>query len=152
MQKNAIYFVFLITLFCSCSKDTSTTDGFSEATKDILLACRANPLQDADTIRQQLIGNWKLIGYACSGCAGYGPTTANITFTADGGQFNYKSEFEEVNFNFDWQVEENTAFGGEFLLKTEPTHFALTMSNFCAGYMSHDTRAGSGTLHIYEKQ
>lgn len=152
MQKSLVYLAFLFFLLMSCTKDKAQMVTFTEEVKAILLDCRAHPLEDVDSIGQQLIGNWTLIGYDCSFCTPHANPVASITFTENGGQFQYKTELEEVNFNFDWQLKDNRDSGGEIMLTTDPKHYGLTMSNFCKGYMSHDRRALDGTLHIYEKQ
>lgn len=152
MQKTLIFLLLATLIFISCQKDDQTkVFQLSETTKNILQECRANPLEEMEAIRSQLIGDWKLIGYACSFCVPHKPPTAAITFTEDGGFFEYEGEFSSASFTFEWELELDTTYGN-FSLKTEPYHHGLFMSNFCDGFMSHDTRAGDGALHLYEKQ
>lgn len=155
MQKTFFFplLILLAVLANSCQKDDlAGTDVFhlSKRAQSILLDCRANPLKTAEAIKLQLLGNWELIGYACSHCVPHSPPTASITFTGLGGHFEINGEFTNDSFDFAWELQDNGR--GTFLLKTAPFHHGLIMTNFCKGYMSHDARPGDGAVFLYKKR
>jgi hypothetical protein len=135
----------------SCKKDEPVDVlTISAETRAILDNCRNDPLILETSIKNQLIGNWELFSYACAGCVPHAPPTASIRFTENGGTYRYDSEFENVNFDFVWELVPHA--GGDLILNTDPAHYGLAMTNFCPDFMFQDSRAGDGTMHLYKKE
>ncbi|MCB0631566.1 MAG: hypothetical protein KDD15_17595 [Lewinella sp.] len=151
MRRTLVILSLLLLFVASCKKD-DPADIFTLSAEAIAIIdnCQNDPLILEGSIKNQLIGEWELFAYACTGCVPHAPPTATISFTDQGGVYQYQVEDENINFDFVWELTVDPGTG-ELFLQTTPAHYGLAMTHFCPDYMFQDSRAADGTLHLYKK-
>ena len=142
----------------SCSDDDLfelQNDGFvSEAEAEILKDClTSTPFVDTTELRNNLLGYWQLVGYACGFCpADSEAPEASITFSQNTGVLRYELEEESVTLDFNWSLSFiDGTFGRPFFLETEPTHPALNIKVFCEEFIYFNDTAFDGPMFLYQK-
>jgi hypothetical protein len=149
--------LFLMTLiFGACVNELELQDDLriSDEEQEVLEACQKEAITTQKQIEANLIGHWKLVGYACGFCASGEVPRASASFTANSGTFTYKGANEDIDQTFTWSIVESTNIFGEevFALKTEPVAYNLAMNNFCKDYMTYNSTPVDGPMYIYAKQ
>ncbi|MEZ4951351.1 MAG: hypothetical protein R2879_15090 [Saprospiraceae bacterium] len=119
---------------------------------EIRTECSNNLLTSKSEITQNLIGEWKLVGYG----AGWVPSTSmpcsEFTFTASNLVVNFHNSWVDTTINYTWSVEEDQNTG-HFYLDTEPSLITgFQINNFCKEFMYFDYKPLDGDLQIYQKQ
>lgn len=157
-MNSKIFLFFLILAFvgfsCEDSLKLEEDVRISNEELEVLEDCQSTPITTIKQIEGNLIGNWKLVGYACGNCIDGRSPKVSISFRADEGRIQYEDEFEEFDEAFTWQVEEsNNIFGEKVLaLKTKPVFSGLFADVFCQNYMAYNNTPVDGPLLIYTKQ
>lgn len=154
------YLISLITilLLSQCNKDLTSPECIlsQEDAFTALENCRADVIPEASNIADNLIGEWKLVGYGCGFCGPHTPPEAYIALTETKGILTFKDDFDgDTLLTFDWRLEQITNTLEEkatYRFKTEPSHYALNMDIFCDAFMFFDERPFDGSLFLYQKQ
>ncbi|GAB5554348.1 MAG: hypothetical protein Sapg2KO_39390 [Saprospiraceae bacterium] len=149
-----IFALAFIGLGCEDSLKLEEDVRISEEEIEVLEDCQNNPIRTQKQIEANLIGNWKLVGYACGNCIDGKSPRASITFRAEEGRIQYDDGFEQIDAEFSWRIEaSNNIFGEPTLaLKTEPILPGLFAEVFCQDYMAYNNTPVDGPLLIYAKQ
>lgn len=149
-----ILLLLILTFSCEdglqLEEDTRISNEEIEAIED----CQSEAIETQKQIEENLIGTWKLVGYACGNCIDGKAPTATISFQANEGRIQYEDEFEQIDGDFTWSIEESTNIFGDpvLALKTKPFYPGLFAEVFCKDYMSYNATPVDGPLLIYKKQ
>jgi len=147
-----------ILLFSQCEKKLTSPECIlsSEDTFAALQDCRNDVIPEKADIAQNLVGDWKLVGYGCGFCGPHTPPEAYLIITETKGIMTFEDQFDgDTLLNFEWYLEEITNTIEEkatYRFKTEPSHYALNMDIFCDEFMFFDERPFDGSLYLYQKQ
>jgi hypothetical protein len=124
----------------------------SQEEENIRTDCSNNLLSSKSEITQNLIGEWKLVGYG----AGWIPSTSmpcsEFSFSPSNLVVHYHDSWIDTTINYTWTVEEDQN-SGHFFLDTEPSLITgFQINNFCKDFMYFDYMPLDGNMHIYQKQ
>ncbi len=156
--KHYLFSCFTILLLSQCTKELTSVDCLLslEETMPILEDCLNNSNLDTLAIKENLIGDWKLVGYGCGFCQPHTPPEAFLQINQNKGVLIFKDEaLGDKVLTFDWWLEQriNNIDGNAFYtFKTEPFDHALQMNVFCSEFMFFDHRPSDGLLMLYQKQ
>lgn len=151
-----LLFFILVCIGLSCEDSLKLEEDVRISNEElaVLEDCQNKPISTIKQIEENLIGNWKLVGYACGNCIDGRSPKVSISFQPGEGRIQYEDEFEKFDEGFTWRVEEsNNIFGEKVLaLKTKPIFSGLFADVFCQNYMAYNNTPVDGPLLIYAKQ
>ena len=156
--KLSLLFLLLISLFaCDNSLELENDGALSVEERAVMEECQAAEILTKKQIEENLIGNWRLVGYSCGFCAFSVAPTASADFQSDrSGRFIYNGGNGETAQDFTWSIIDTLGFDDNptFLLQTEPEIHQLDMTVFCQDYMfnSDDNVIADLPIFIYAKQ
>ena len=133
---------------CHFEQNDKNQDGVLDATeKAMLKECIKNKFTSKSEIENNLIGEWKLVGFG--GLSNTQPCVY-ITITADELTFEYKNTYRDTTTIHSWEVEEiNTT---SFRLITFSDYIEeLSISKFSSIYMFKSPSIVGGSTYIYQK-
>ena len=157
-MNNKILFLMLSIVLsgfaCENGLELADDTRISDEEFEVLEDCQNQSIKTAKQIEENLIGKWRLVGYACGKCVRGSAPSATIHFQPNGGQYKYEDEFETIDQGFTWRIEKTTnLFGEEILaLSTNPLLPGLAAEVFCQNYMTYNNTPVDGPLLIYGKQ
>ena len=156
---NIIVFLMIAILTIQCGKEeVNKGDDEILPTKEeqkIIQDCKENGLSSIKEVSDNLMGEWKQIGYGCGFCAPHDEPSSTIDFEQDQGKLTIEDDFEgKQTITFTWAIIKSTDIFGDpaFILSTEPPHYALNMNTFCLKYMAFDHTPLDGHMFLYEKK
>jgi len=147
-----------ILLFSHCEKDLTSPECILplEEMVKAMNECRDGVIPEASNISNNLVGEWKLVGYGCGFCVPHTPPEAYMILNETKGILMLKDDFDgDTLVTFNWRLEQITNTLEEkatYRFKTEPFHYALNMDIFCEEFMFFDERPFDGSLFLYQKQ
>lgn len=172
MNKIFFYF-FLITILVfntSCQKndDFNATqndcvfiqndldlDGrIDDVEANLIAECSGNLLTTKAAIEENLIGNWRLIGYANGWQQTSSQPCAFISITENELIFSFENATINTTSTHQWEIEAIEFAPGLFSFKiiTSPEPEAgLYISQFCASYMYSNATSRDGDMYLYSK-
>ena len=114
---------------CDFVEDTNSTDGLlDESEIEIIKNCRNSEITDDNQITENLIGEWKLVGF---GDGWFSYTSQPCGFIKIGPEeltFEFHNEYLDTISVHQWEIENNW-------LKVEPPEKHLSINLFCDQYM-----------------
>ena len=139
---------------CTFTQIDGNMDGLIDPTeKEIMNECTNNLLTSTSEIKENLIGEWKLIGHG----EGWVPTVSQpcgyITFFENELKFEFDDGWQDTISMHQWDIKKvETTTGNVFGLEITPnTVYGLTINQFCLDYMYGDATPVDGNMYLYEK-
>jgi len=138
---------------CTFVQNEETADGwFNETESKIITECDKNQLTTVENIKQNLIGEWELVGHAVGWALPISLPCAHIEITENELIFTFEDQTKNTVTNHTWSIEEGTRYGKEVLvLNVEPKTIALSAHSFCELYMYQDYTPQDGNMYLYQK-
>lgn len=138
---------------CTFIQDASTADSwFNDFESSAIKQCGANQYKSIESIKQNIIGEWELIGHAVGRAAPISKPCAHININKEELVFTFINETVDTVINCNWEIIEDERFGEKvFRLKVKPSFNALNMHSFCAEYMFEDNTPVDGFMYLYQK-
>ena len=168
---NAMLYTALIFCFISCDKnkvDSSDKENLGDCSfvqvdedmdgliddneREIMNDCKANAFTSISEIKENLIGEWQLIGHGEGWVSKVSQPCAYLTISEEAIQLEYEDAYMDTVSMHTWEIEEvsiNTI--DYFRLKVENPAFALGISQFCEDYIYGDATDADGNMYLYQK-
>jgi len=151
-KANRLVYFLAIFLLYQCDKDDTIP---SEKAQAIRETCRTEALTDSLTIAQNLVGDWKLVGYGCGHCVPHEAPKVELNLTENTGILELSNAgVDDTLHAFEWTLERYN-IGTEsvgFRFKASPSHYALHMDFFCQQYMFFDDTPLDGQFMLFQKR
>lgn len=137
---------------CVFVQDDDTDDGFiSDAERETMNECYNTRLMTTDGIKNNLIGEWQIIGHGEGWFPKVSQPCSYLTITESEITFEYTDEFTDTLTVHDWNVEKiQTPSWSYYSLNTTPNLW-LGLSVFCDQYMYGDATPSDGNMYLFEK-
>jgi hypothetical protein len=144
--------IFISLLLASCSKNEVLS---SEDQRKVIEDCKSSALETIGEIKSNLVGKWKLAGYACGFCANReNDPESTIEFKQLTGEIYYQDLYIDTILQFNWSIKEGPNLYGEEILKlhTDPPFYVLQFDLFCEDYISFDQGPVDGPMYLFQKK
>ena len=141
---------------CPFVYDANTEDGFiDDDERGLMEECFATKLIDANEIKNNLIGEWQLIGYGNGWIGSVSQPCCSITFTETEMIFDYEDRFFDTLTIHSWEIETiiiNTSQSLKHRLQASPNlDVWLGLGTFCEQYIYNDATPSDGNMYLFEK-
>ena len=151
-SKHLIILISIFTFLTSCQKADGLIDNKEER---LMEECSEQPFSSKSALEENLIGEWKLVGYGNSVFEDEPQPDINLTISDTEIIFKFSDEDEELEDVISWEVDEiNSPSGQFFRLNTTPARSELTLYQFCEKYMYGETSSINSTvarMYLYKK-
>ncbi len=146
----------LLSLDCNFVQDDDSNDGYiSEEERNIMDDCFATRLSDASDVRNNLIGEWKLIGHGEGWVPKVSQPCISFTITEFELIFNYNDGHLDTMTTHIWDIETsliNTPASFSHRINTTPDlSIRMGITTFCDQYMYGDSTPSDGNMYLFEK-
>ena len=119
--------------------------------RGIMNECMTNAIHSKLDIINNLIGDWKLVGYGTGWITTPSQPCALISISHDELTFEYTNEHIDTITTHLWEIEELNN-GASFRLKVTPDEIeGLFINQFCESYMYGDATPSDGNMYLYKK-
>ena len=142
---------------CPFVQDDHSEDGYIDDNERALMdQCSANQLTSADDIRNNLLGEWQLIGHG----EGWIPTVsqpcASLLITATEITFNYGDKHIDIQSTHLWELQTTIVNTPPPNLRhrittTPDLEVRLGITTFCDNYMYGNSTPSDGNMYLFEK-
>ena len=140
---------------CIYGENTDEMGGFLDSLEQLLLnECEEYELIAEDEIRENLIGEWQLIGYADGWGIPFGQPCAYIKISTDELVYTFQDDSGDTTTTHAWDLEATTLWEGSrrFRLKLIPeANEGLKIRVFCKHYMFENDNVADGFIYLYQK-
>lgn len=160
-------FIFGFSLFISCSKseptielkgpdcefvqDDDAMDGLLDSIELAMMeTCRENPLTSVEAIKNNLIGEWELVGFGAGWSAQATQPCGYIIFTEDELIYEFENADTKISYQSAWDVEDFGS-GGFSLTPLSGDKEGLVLNQFCEQFMYGPIFIFDVDKHIYQK-
>jgi len=142
------------TFDCTFVQDDETADGwFNETESSIIVDCNKNQLTTIDEIKENLIGEWELIGHAVGWARPISLPCAHVKITENELVLTFNNGNINAVTNHTWSIVEGIRYGKKILeLNVEPKAAdRLSIHSFCKYYMYLDYTPQDANMYLYQK-
>lgn len=136
---------------CEFVQDDTTNDGLIDATeRSIMENCGNSKFTNLSEIKDNLTGDWELVGHGEGWLRKISQPCALISFRTNNSlEFQYQSEYIDTSSIHDWELIEGR---GNYSLKITPrAQISLRINTFCSNYMFVDETAFDGNMYLFRK-
>ncbi|MBK7221346.1 MAG: hypothetical protein IPH94_08465 [Saprospiraceae bacterium] len=137
---------------CVFEQIDDNMDGLIDENERIIMSeCLETPLKSKNSIENNLIGDWKLIGHG----EGWLPTISQpcgyLTITENELTFQFKNGHIDTVSTHSWKIEEvNNGLNFKLNIIHEYVE-GLFINQFCENYMYGDATPSDGNMYLYKK-
>jgi len=135
---------------CTFEYDENDMDGvIDDVERSIMDDCMEVAFSSKNKIKENLIGEWKLIGHGQGWFANGTQPCAYLNISKDKAIYQFQNQHIDTIFSADWDIEEdNNRFS--FTLDSD-FYEGLYINQFCEDYMFGDGTPFDGNMYLYEK-
>ena len=136
---------------CTFVQNDADMDGEIDATeRQIMESCLAEQLTDAEAVKNNLIGQWRLVGYGNSWQPTASQPCAQLTFTLNHLIVDFEDGTTDAASTHSWSIAEQG--NGQFRIQADPEVVAGELPTvFCSDYIYVNSTPVDGNVYIYEK-
>ncbi len=167
-MKLKYYLFFVPFLLLSCDKDSpeigaydcvfvqddSTQDGFIDETeRRIMDECLDNAFTDLNEIKDNLIGEWELIGHGEGWFPNVSEPCGYLWIMENELVIQYADAFVDSTYTVNWDIRQSPhTIETRFEFVTTPVSpFSIYINTFCEKYMYGDATPVDGNMYLLEK-
>ena len=139
---------------CVFEQIDENNDGLIDDTeRSVMNDCTENNFTSISEIKNNIIGEWELVGYGHGWVPYPSQPCAHITVKEEELIFEFTNQSKDTITTYEWEIEEVFWSGGQyFRLNTLPEYVdGLYITYFCEKYMYGDGTPSDGNMYLYEK-
>lgn len=139
---------------CIFEQNDNDMDGMiDESERMIMNECMENSLSSKNSIENNLIGEWELIGHGEGWIPSKSQPCGYIIISEDELTFEFRDNNTNIVSTHQWEVEEVNWNGSQnFRLNILPESVeGLSIGQFCENYIYGDATPRDGNMYLYKK-
>ena len=137
---------------CSFVQVDENMDGlFDDEERELWETCIANEITNEDDIRNNIIGEWELVGYVAGWFPHISEPCSRILITEDEVLMDYHSLFTDTTITFPYKIDNSDPFRSIFEISQEELRGILPITAVSEDLMVGPERIADADIHIYQR-